>query len=460
MVYGKGAKRSLPEDDATFFTHLANKARAIHELRQPLFDQLKENEQLDLYTEIERPLSAVLAQMEINGVAVKASTLTAMQSQLTERLSELEQAIYQTAGEEFNINSTKQLGVILFEKLKLPVIKKTKTGYSTAVSVLEKLRDQAPVVDLILQYRQIAKIQSTYVTGLLKVIHPDDQKIHTRYLQTLTQTGRLSSVDPNLQNIPVRTEKGREIRRRIRQAFVPSEPGWEIFSSDYSQVELRVLAHVSGDQNMQADFINGEDIHAATARRIFHLLPDEEVTPNMRRQAKAVNFGIVYGISDYGLAQNINVTPKQAKAFIESYFAEFPGVHDYTKSIVGTARDQGYVETITHRRRYLPDIHAKNFNLRSFAERTAMNTPIQGSAADIIKIAMIKMGPALAEHHLQARMLLQIHDELVFEAPQEEIATLRQVVTEVMDSAVKLAVPLKVESKVGPTWYDLKKIED
>lgn len=456
VVYGKGAKRSLPEDDATFFTHLANKARAIHELRQPLFDQLKENEQLDLYTEIERPLSAVLAQMEINGVAVKASTLTAMQSQLTERLSELEQAIYQTAGEEFNINSTKQLGVILFEKLKLPVIKKTKTGYSTAVSVLEKLRDQAPVVDLILQYRKIAKIQSTYVTGLLKVIHPDDQKIHTRYLQTLTQTGRLSSVDPNLQNIPVRVEEG----RRIRQAFVPSEPGWEIFSSDYSQVELRVLAHVSGDQNMQADFINGEDIHAATARRIFHLLPDEEVTPNMRRQAKAVNFGIVYGISDYGLAQNINVTPKQAEAFIESYFAEFPGVHDYTKSIVGTARDQGYVETITHRRRYLPDIHAKNFNLRSFAERTAMNTPIQGSAADIIKIAMIKMGPALAEHHLQARMLLQIHDELVFEAPQEEIATLRQVVTEVMDSAVKLAVPLKVESKVGPTWYDLKKIED
>ncbi len=455
IIYGKGAKLAIPETPATWMTHLANKVAAIHALRQPLFDELQANDQVALYTEIERPLSRVLAEMEMTGIRVEATTLTTMQAELTTRLAELETAIYEDAGEEFNINSPKQLGVILFEKLKLPVVKKTKTGYSTAVGVLEKLRPEAPIVDKILQYRQVAKIQSTYVAGLLKVIR-SDHKIHTRYLQTLTQTGRLSSVEPNLQNIPTRFEEG----RKIRQAFVPSEPDWVIFSSDYSQVELRILAHVSGDQNMQADFKSGEDIHASTARRIFHLLPGEEVTPNMRRQAKAVNFGIVYGISDYGLAQNINVTPKQAKEFIQNYFDEFPGVYHYTKDIVKIAREQGYVETLTHRRRYLPDIHAKNFNLRSFAERTAMNTPIQGSAADIIKIAMIKMGQALQAHGLQARMLLQIHDELVFEAPADEVPELRRVVAEVMDSAMQLDVPLKVESKVGPTWYDLKPIED
>ena len=266
-------------------------------------------------------MSAVLAHMEITGIHVDAATLKEMGSKLVEREAELEQAIYQEAGEEFNINSPKQLGVILFEKMKLPVIKKTKTGYSTAVDVLEKLADRAPIVQDILAYRQISKLQSTYITGLLKVIHQDDQKIHTRYLQTLTATGRLSSVDPNLQNIPVRLEEGRQIRR----AFTPSAPGWKIFSSDYSQVELRVLAHVTGDKNMQADFLAGKDIHAATAKRIFHLQSEDEVTPNMRRQAKAVNFGIVYGISDYGLAQNIHVSRPQAHEFIQSYFKEFPG---------------------------------------------------------------------------------------------------------------------------------------
>lgn len=301
-------------------------------------------------------------------------------------------------------------------------------------------------------YRQISKIQSTYITGLLKVIHSSDQKIHTRYLQTLTQTGRLSSVDPNLQNIPVRLEEGRKIRR----AFKPSQPGWKIFSSDYSQVELRVLAHVTGDRNLQQDFIDGKDIHESTARRIFHLLPGEKVTPNMRRQAKAVNFGIVYGISDYGLSQNIHVTRKQAHEFIQSYFKEFPGVQEYIENIVKLAKKQGYVETLTHRRRYLPEINSKNFSRRSFAERTAMNTPIQGSAADIIKIAMINMNEQLQKAGLKAKMLLQIHDELIFEAPEEEIDQLRELVPKVMDSAVKLDVPLKVESKVGDTWYDLK----
>ncbi len=334
----------------------------------------------------------------------------------------------------------------------LTPIKKTKTGYSTSVDVLEKLAGEAPIVENILKYRQIAKIQSTYIEGLLKVVHSTDQKAHTRYQQTLTQTGRLSSVDPNLQNIPIRTEEG----RRIRQAFVPSHDGWQIFSSDYSQIELRVLAHMTHDKNLQAAFIDDEDIHASTARRIFRLLPDEEVSPNMRRQAKAVNFGIVYGISDYGLSQNIGISRKQAHDFIETYFEEYPGVKKYMDDIVQTAKDQGYVETISHRRRYLPDINARNFAQRSFAERTAMNTPIQGSAADIIKIAMINMEDALKKADLQATMLLQVHDELIFEAPAEEIPTLEKLVPKVMDSAVKLEIPLKVESHYGNTWYDAK----
>lgn len=451
-VYGKGAKRAIPDDDQTFYTHLAQKARAINDLRDPLFKKLDDNQQTPLYTEIEVPLTRVLAAMEITGIKVNAQTLKDMGSKLTERLADIEDQIYAAAGEEFNINSTKQLGHILFEKLKLPVIKKTKTGYSTAVDVLEKLADQAPIVEDILQYRQIAKLQSTYITGLLKVIHSSDQKIHTRYLQTLTQTGRLSSVDPNLQNIPVRLPEG----RLIRKAFVPSHEGWQIFSSDYSQVELRVLAHITGDKNLQEDFKNGEDIHASTARRIFHLPADAKIDRNMRRRAKAVNFGIVYGISDYGLAQRIHVSRSQAHEFIQNYFKEFPGVKKYIDDTIAFAREHGYVETITHRRRYLPDIHAKSFSRRSFAERTAMNTPIQGSAADIIKIAMIRMKEEIKQRQLQARMLLQIHDELVFEAPAEEIPVLQKLVPQVMDSAVQLNVPLKVESKVGDTWYDLK----
>ena len=451
-VYGKGAKRAIPDDDQTFYTHLAQKARAINDLRDPLFKKLDDNQQTPLYTEIEVPLTRVLAAMEITGIKVNAQTLKDMGSKLTERLADIEDQIYAAAGEEFNINSTKQLGHVLFEKLKLPVIKKTKTGYSTAVDVLEKLADQAPIVEDILQYRQIAKLQSTYITGLLKVIHSSDQKIHTRYLQTLTQTGRLSSVDPNLQNIPIRLPEG----RLIRKAFVPSHEGWQIFSSDYSQVELRVLAHITSDKNLQEDFKNGEDIHASTARRIFHLPADAEIDRNMRRRAKAVNFGIVYGISDYGLAQRIHVSRSQAHEFIQNYFKEFPGVKKYIDDTIAFAREHGYVETITHRRRYLPDIHAKSFSRRSFAERTAMNTPIQGSAADIIKIAMIRMKEEIKQRQLQAQMLLQIHDELVFEAPAEEIPVLQKLVPQVMDSAVQLNVPLKVESKIGDTWYDLK----
>lgn len=450
-VYGKGAKRKVPADDTTYFEHLAHKLKAISDLEDKLMKELAENEQEDLYFEIERPLSLVLAQMEIAGIKVDRERLDIMQSEFKERLSELEQQIYNEAGEKFNINSPKQLGVILFEKLKLPVVKKTKTGYSTAVDVLEKLRGMSPIIDDILAYRQLAKLQSTYVEGLLKVIAADG-KVHTRYTQTLTATGRLSSVDPNLQNIPVRLEEG----RKIRQAFVPSHPDWEIFASDYSQIELRVLAHISKDPHMQQAFKDDFDIHANTAMRIFGLDDPSEVTANMRRQAKAVNFGIVYGISDFGLAQSIGSTRKQAKEFMETYLASFPGVHQYMQDIIESARQKGYVETLFHRRRYLPDIKSRNYNLRSFAERTAMNTPIQGSAADIIKVAMINMQQALKDAGLEAKMLLQVHDELIFEAPKAEIPKLKELVPKIMDSAVELSVPLKVESASGKTWFETK----
>lgn len=450
-VYGKGAKFAIPEADEDLFEHLGRKAMAIQYLKDPLMAKLAEHEQTQLYDDIELPLTYVLADMEATGITVDANTLLEMRSKLTERLAELEQTIYQQAGHEFNVQSPKQLGVVLFEEMGYTPIKKTKTGYSTSVEVLEQMGD-VPLVASILAYRQIAKIQSTYVEGLLRVIHGSDSKVHTRYLQTLTQTGRLSSVDPNLQNIPVRIEEG----RRIRKAFVPREKGWRILSADYSQIELRVLAHITGDKHLQEAFINGEDIHAATARRIFGIGPDETVDGNIRRQAKAVNFGIVYGISDFGLAKNIGVSRKQAKQIIDTYFEQYPGVKTWSEEIIAAAREQGYVETIAHRRRYLPDIKAKNFNLRSFAERTAMNSPIQGSAADIIKIAMINMEKALRDAGLQAKMLLQVHDELIFEAPESELPILHELVPRVMDSAMTLDVPLIVASHEGETWYDAK----
>lgn len=449
--YGKGVKKAIPEDDTILLNFLAQKAQVIDQLKDKMMSELKDNDQDSLYDEIELPLSNVLAEMEIKGITVEASKLKEMENTFATRLAEIEQKIYQEAGKEFNINSPKQLGVVLFEDLKLPVIKKTKTGYSTSVDVLEKLKDKSPVVQNILDYRQISKIQSTYVVGLQKFIHPDN-KIHTIYLQTLTQTGRLSSIEPNLQNIPIRVDEGKQIRK----AFVPQHEDWEIFSADYSQVELRVLAHISGDENMQEAFKENYDIHAHTAMRIFGLDSTDEVTPNMRRQAKATNFGIVYGISDYGLSQNIGITRKQAAAFIASYFEQYPGVKQYMDDIVKYARENGYVETIMHRRRYLPDIHSSNFNIRNFAKRTAMNTPIQGSAADIIKVAMINMQKMLVKEKLQANLLLQVHDEMIFEAPKSEIATLEKLVPSVMDSAVKLDVPLKVETAHGKTWYEAK----
>ncbi|WP_203624449.1 DNA polymerase I [Lacticaseibacillus sp. 866-1] len=448
-VYGKGAKRQVPED-AKLFTHFAEKAQAILTLRPHLLKDLDDQDQTKLFADMEMPLAKVLARMEIAGIVLDQPKLTEMGDQWTSTMHVLEEKIYGEAGLKFNLNSPKQLGEVLFEKLNLPVIKKTKTGYSTSVDVLEQLKSASPIVQDILDYRTVAKLQSTYVAGLLKAVLPDG-KIHTRYLQTLTATGRLSSVDPNMQNIPARDEG-----KQVRQAFVPSQPGWQIFSSDYSQIELRVLAHISGDKNMQEAFKEDRDIHANTAMKIFDLDSPDQVTPDMRRQAKATNFGIVYGISDFGLAKNIGITRPQAKAFIDGYFAQYPQVHDYMDKMVATAREKGYVETLFHRRRYLNDIHSRNFNLRQFAERTAMNTPIQGSAADIIKVAMIRMQQMLDEHHLQSRMLLQVHDELIFEGPAEEMAQLAALVPKVMDSAVALDVPLKVESHYGNTWFDAK----
>lgn len=449
-VYGKGAKQAVP-DEKELADHLARKAKAISLLREKLLDELEKNEQLDLFEALEMPLAHILGEMESIGVQVDVDRLKKMGEELSAKLAEYEKKIHESAGETFNINSPKQLGVILFEKLGLPAVKKTKTGYSTSADVLEKLRDKHVIIEDILHYRQIGKLQSTYVEGLLKVIKKDSHKVHTRFNQALTQTGRLSSTDPNLQNIPIRLEEG----RKIRQAFVPSQKGWLIFAADYSQIELRVLAHISKDKNLIEAFTNDMDVHTKTAMDVFHV-SEEKVTPAMRRQAKAVNFGIVYGISDYGLSQNLGITRKEAAAFIERYFHSFQGVKEYMEETVQEAKQRGYVTTLLSRRRYIPELTSRNFNLRSFAERTAMNTPIQGSAADIIKKAMIDMADKLKEKNLQAKLLLQVHDELIFEAPEDEIKVLEQLVPEVMEHALELDVPLKVDCASGPSWYDAK----
>lgn len=448
--YGKGAKRNIPEE-GKLAEHLVRKAMVLFDLKQMLEDKLKENEQYELFYELELPLSLILADMESTGISVDLGRLQNMGQEFNEKLVQIEKKIFELAGEVFNINSPKQLGVILFEKLNLPAIKKTKTGYSTSADVLEKLADDHEIIQYILHYRQLGKLQSTYIEGLTKVINPENNKIHTRYNQALTQTGRLSSTDPNLQNIPIRLEEG----RKIRQAFIPSEKDWVIFAADYSQIELRVLAHIAGDKRLIEAFREGLDIHTKTAMDVFHVSQDE-VTSNMRRHAKAVNFGIVYGISDYGLSQSLNITRKEAGSFIERYLQSYPGVKDYMEDIVKDAKQKGFVSTLLHRRRYLPEITSRNFNIRSFAERTAMNTPIQGSAADIIKKAMIDMVDRLEKEGLQTRLLLQVHDELIFEAPQDEIEKLKEIVPDVMENTVELKVPLKVDYSYGPTWFDAK----
>ncbi|HDI7563358.1 DNA polymerase I [Staphylococcus aureus] len=448
-IYGKGKKFKVPEDDV-LNPYVASITDAIYFAKPNMDKQLEEYNQVELLADLELPLAKILSEMEEIGIFTDVHDLEEMEKEIQEKLDVLIRNIHDAAGEDFNINSPKQLGVVLFETLQLPVIKKTKTGYSTAVDVLEQLQGEHPIIDYILEYRQLSKLQSTYVEGLQKVIS-DDQRIHTRFNQTLAQTGRLSSVDPNLQNIPVRLEEG----RKIRKAFKPTSKDSVILSADYSQIELRVLAHITQDESMKEAFINGDDIHTATAMKVFGVEADQ-VDGLMRRQAKAVNFGIVYGISDYGLSQSLGITRKKAKAFIDDYLASFPGVKQYMSDIVKDAKALGYVETLLHRRRYIPDITSRNFNLRGFAERTAMNTPIQGSAADIIKLAMVKFAQKMKETTYQAKLLLQVHDELIFEVPKSEVDSFSEFVEEIMENALQLDVPLKVDSSYGATWYDAK----
>lgn len=448
-IFGKGKNHHIPEEPI-LNEHIASVTEAIAAVTPIMKSQLEDYNQIELLKDLELPLARILSEMEEIGIYTDINDLKEMEFEIQKKLDVLISNIHESAGEAFNINSPKQLGVVLFETLQLPVIKKTKTGYSTAVDVLEKLQGEHPIIDDILEYRQLAKLQSTYVEGLQKVISKD-HRIHTRFNQTLAQTGRLSSIDPNLQNIPIRLEEG----RKIRKAFKPTSKDSVILSADYSQIELRVLAHITQDESLKHAFINGHDIHTATAMKVFNVESDQ-VDSLMRRQAKAVNFGIVYGISDYGLSQSLGITRKQAKAFIDDYLASFPGVKQYMSDIVKDAKAQGYVETLLHRRRYIPDITSRNFNLRSFAERTAMNTPIQGSAADIIKLAMVKFSEKIKETKYHAKLLLQVHDELIFEIPKSEVEDFSKFVEEIMEQALVLDVPLKVDSNYGATWYDAK----
>jgi DNA polymerase-1 len=422
-------------------------------LKEQLEHALEAGDLMPLYRDLELPLSFVLADMEHAGVRIDTEELKEIGEDLKLRIDELQKEIYELAGVEFNLNSPKQLGEVLFDKLGLPASKKTKTGYSTSADVLEKLAPHSPVVQKILEYRHLGKLLSTYVEGLLNAAREEGgvHRVHTQFNQALTATGRLSSTEPNLQNIPIRTEEG----RRLRHVFVPSEPGWKILAADYSQIELRILAHISADESMIDAFVRDEDIHTRTATQVFEVSP-EEVDSNMRRAAKAVNFGIVYGISDFGLSQNLNIPRKQAAQFIESYFAKFPGVKRYMEEIVEQARKDEYVTTLLGRKRHLPDIKASNFNVRSFAERTAMNTPIQGTAADIIKKAMVNIHEEMKKRQLRARMLLQVHDELIFECPPEEIDILSGLVRQEMEHVIVLSVPLKADLNVGDTWYEAK----
>lgn len=448
--YGKGKKMQVPEFEK-LASHLARKSHAIFTIKDQLIEKIESLEMMSLYKTLELPLASILAQMEMQGVQVDVERLKAIGEDLKARIDNLEKEIHTLAGEKFNVNSPKQLGVILFENLGLPVIKKTKTGYSTAADILEKLKDQHEIIPKLLIYRQLKKLHSTYVEGLLKVVHADTHKVHTRFNQALTQTGRLSSQDPNLQNIPIRLEEG----RKLRHVFVPSHDDWVMFAADYSQIELRVLAHISGDERLVQAFKENKDIHTQTAMDVFHVA-ENEVTSNMRRQAKAVNFGIVYGISDYGLSENLQISRKEAKEFIDKYFSIYPDVKKYMDEIVQTAKHDGYVATLMKRRRYLSEITSRNFNIRSFAERTAMNTPIQGSAADIIKKAMIDLNHELIEAQLEAKVLLQVHDELILEAPHSEIETLKALVPKVMEHTVELNVPLKVDYSYGKSWFEAK----
>ena len=435
--------RQIPEHDA------AAAAEAVWLLKQELSEKLKQEGLEGHYKSVELPLCRVLGDMERTGILVDRDALLAFGKMLSQRIAACQQVIFDFAGEEFNINSTKKLGEVLFEHLGLPPVKKTKTGYSTNAEVLEKLKNKHPIIPAILDYRMLTKLNSTYAEGLLKVI-ADDGRIHTTFQNTVTATGRLSSTEPNLQNIPVRTEMGSEIRKM----FV-TKPGWKLVDADYSQIELRVLAHIADDKAMQDAFCSGEDFHTATAAKVFGV-PVGDVTPEMRRNAKAVNFGVVYGISEFSLAEDLGVSRMEAKSFIETYLDRFSGVAAYRTDVVAKAHEDGYVSTLCGRKRQIPELQNKNHMIRMAGERIALNTPIQGTAADIMKIATVRVAHAFVEAGLQARLLLQVHDELIAECPESEVQPVKEILKREMERAAQLAVPLTVEANSGDSWFDAK----
>lgn len=424
-------------------------AQAIWHLAPILEEELHRNGLTELYQTIELPLCTVLYRMENRGVMIDRNQLKQFGQMLSQRIQDCENLIYSYSESKFNINSTKQLGELLFDQLGLPPVKKTKTGYSTNAEVLEKLKDQHPIIPAIMDYRMLTKLKSTYADGLMNALH-DDDRIYTTFQNLVTATGRLSSTEPNLQNIPVRTDLGAEIRKM----FVP-KPGFVLVDADYSQIELRVLAHIANDETMQAAFCGGVDVHTATAAQVFGV-PVEDVTPLQRRHAKAVNFGIVYGISEFSLAEDIGVNRYEARAYIDNYLNHYQGVRKYMKQVVEEAREQGYTQTLYGRRRYIPELKSSNFNIRSGAERIALNTPIQGTAADLIKLAMIRVENALQQQYPQAQLLLQVHDELIVECPEELAQPVGELISQEMAHVAQLKVPLIAEAKSGKSWFDAK----
>lgn len=433
-----------PKEDKTYIY-----AYAIYKLYNVLTQKMEEAESIDLFNKIEMPLTEVLASMQYEGIYIDKQELLDFGKELQEKIDILTQEIYELTGEEFNINSTKQLGEILFEKLKLTVKKKTKTGYSTDVDVLEKIKYEHPVIEKILEYRQLQKLNSTYVEGLIPYID-ETGRIHSKFHQTVTTTGRISSTDPNLQNIPTRMELG----RKLRKVFKP-EQGYIFVDADYSQIELRVLAHISKDKNMIEAFCNNEDIHAQAASKVFNI-PLEEVTKEERTKAKAVNFGIVYGISEFGLGEQLGVSRKKAKEYIEQYLDKYSGIKEFMTNIVEETKEKGYVETLYHRRRYVPELKSNNYMVRQFGGRVAMNTPIQGTAADIMKIAMINVYNKLKENNLKSKLIVQVHDEILVETLESEKEQVKQIVKEEMENVIKLKVPLLAEVEEGYNWYEAK----
>ena len=452
-ILGKGkSKKSLkdllPEERALF---CAKQAEVIYRLYPVLLEKLKETEQLFLYREIELPLIYVLADMEQVGIKIDRHATEDFQARLSDAIDSVSAEIYEMTGEVFNLNSPKQLGEILFEKMGLKGGKKTKTGYSTAADVLEKLKTKHPVIEKILYYRQLAKLKSTYADGLLTVANPENDRIYSTFNQTITATGRISSSEPNLQNIPIRLELGRELRK----VFIPEDESYCFLDADYSQIELRVLAHISQDPTLIEAFRTGQDIHRLTASQVFHV-PFEEVTARQRSNAKAVNFGIVYGIGAFSLSQDLGISRKEAEQYIEGYFTKYPKIRDYMTQTIEQATENGYVSTMYHRRRPMPELKSNQFAQHAFGERVAMNMPIQGSAADIIKIAMIRVHHALKEGNYRSRLVLQVHDELLIETYLEEKEAVAQILRDNMEQAAQLAVPLEVDVHAGKSWFDAK----